>query len=303
MKKKSFFTVMIIPHTEQGPKSIKIPILLIRFISTAFILFLMYAFLWTYNYTLLKNQYDSLKITMDKNQVIIDAYSKDYLTINQDIKSLKEKMIEMQDLEGKIRAEYGFDPTKSYFSKQNQDALTALQEKDKVIASTLKVEETKETVELLKEAVPEKKESLNELIKLIEDKNETLSSVPSIYPTVGRFTSRFGYRKDPFTRRTKFHDGLDIANTYGTPLYATADGVVTFSGKRSGYGNVIQINHGNGYETVYGHNSKNIVKARDFVKKGQLIGYMGSSGRSTGPHLHYEVRINGKPVNPINYLK
>lgn len=302
MKKNPFFTVMIIPHTEHGPKSIRIPVSLIRILSMALILALMYSFMWMYHYTYLKNEYHSLKVVQDENQMIIDEYSKDYLTLYQDIKTLKEKMMAMQELEQEIRVKNGFDPTKSYFSKQNQSVLSKIEDKSKMTASTLQIQETKETVETLKEAIPEKKESLNELIQLLENKNETLSSVPSIYPTVGRITSRFGYRRDPFTGRSKFHEGIDIANAVGTPIYSTADGVATFSERNGGYGNQIIINHGNGFVTVYAHNYKNLVGVGDIVKKGQLIAYLGNTGRSTGPHLHYEIRKNGKVINPINYF-
>lgn len=124
-------------------------------------------------------------------------------------------------------------------------------------------------------------------------------NVPSIWPTNGVVTSPYGLRWGG----TDFHPGMDIANDLGTPIVATADGVVEYAGWNSGgYGNMVDINHGNGIMTRYGHASQVVVTAGQYVKRGQLIAYMGSTGFSTGPHVHYEVHVNGQRVNPISYL-
>lgn len=125
------------------------------------------------------------------------------------------------------------------------------------------------------------------------------SHIPSIWPTTGVVTSPYGLRWGG----TDFHPGIDIANDMGTPIVATADGVVEYAGWNSGgYGNMVDINHGNGLMTRYGHASQVVVSAGQHVKRGQLIAYMGSTGFSTGPHVHYEVHVNGNRVNPISYL-
>ena len=118
-----------------------------------------------------------------------------------------------------------------------------------------------------------------------------------------RFTSGFGYRRDPKTGGRRMHNGTDFAAPHGTDIFATADGVVTFAGWNSGYGNYVEIQHEFGIETRYGHMSRIRVKKGQRVSRGQQIGDMGSTGRSTGTHLHYEVRVNGKPVNPMNYIE
>ncbi len=128
-------------------------------------------------------------------------------------------------------------------------------------------------------------------------------------PTKGSISSPFGPRLDPFTRRWAHHNGIDIAASYKTPIYALQEGRVIFSGWDGGYGKCIVIDH---YypdlpkiprvQTKYAHNAKNIVEKGDYVKRGQIIGYVGSTGRSTGPHLHFEVIYGGKPVNPLDYL-
>ena len=125
------------------------------------------------------------------------------------------------------------------------------------------------------------------------------SHIPSIWPTTGVVSSPYGLRWGG----TDFHPGMDIANDMGTPIVATADGVVEYAGWNSGgYGNMVDINHGNGIMTRYGHASQVVVSAGQQVKRGQLIAYMGSTGFSTGPHVHYEVHVNGNRVNPISYL-
>ncbi|MDQ7079893.1 MAG: DUF5930 domain-containing protein [Paracoccaceae bacterium] len=118
-----------------------------------------------------------------------------------------------------------------------------------------------------------------------------------------RVTSPFGIRVHPVTHKRRMHEGYDMAAPYGTPVYATGEGVVTFAGWAGGYGRLIKIRHSNGFETRYGHLKKIRVKKGQRVSRGQRIGDMGSSGRSTGPHVHYEVRLGGKPVNPLKYIK
>lgn len=125
---------------------------------------------------------------------------------------------------------------------------------------------------------------------------------PSIYPTFGRISDGWGMRIHPIFRRLAFHNGIDFANEIGTPIYATAPGIVTFAGYDNEYGNLIKLSHENSYETRYGHLYNFQVRKGDQVKRGQIIGLMGNSGRSTGPHLHYEVVINGNRVNPSGYL-
>ncbi len=165
--------------------------------------------------------------------------------------------------------------------------------------------------------VPDFLKSLNELSAQLEDRSEQLAVLetmlmsrnlqaevmPAGRPvTRGWLSSYFGRRTDPFTGRRVHHSGVDFAGRLGSDVVAVAAGVVTFSGKRSGYGNLVEINHGNGYATRYGHNLENLVQVGQTVKKGQVIARMGSTGRSTGPHVHFEVLYNGRAVNPKKYV-
>ncbi|HEY9580261.1 MAG TPA: M23 family metallopeptidase [Rhizorhapis sp.] len=129
-------------------------------------------------------------------------------------------------------------------------------------------------------------------------------SIPSRKPVDHiSLTSNYGVRSDPFNGHRRAHKGIDIPGPVGTPIYATADGIVSRSGRAGGYGNLIEINHGDGISTRYGHMSKLIVEPNQRVRRGQVIGLMGSTGRSTGSHLHYEVRIDGEAVNPVPFVK
>ncbi len=140
--------------------------------------------------------------------------------------------------------------------------------------------------------------------KQLDQVGQGVISIPSAQPVASSaFTSGFGVRSDPFRHSAAMHAGVDLAGPLGTPIYATADGVVSYSGWMRGYGNLIEIAHGKAIETRYGHLSKLLVKNNSRVKRGQLIALMGSTGRSTGSHLHYEVRIDGRAVNPIPFIQ
>ena len=154
----------------------------------------------------------------------------------------------------------------------------------------------------LKGAASREETSLQTLIEYFEDKRSLYASTPSVWPVRGWVTSPFGKRTSPFSGILTFHEGLDIAAQTGTPVVAPADGVVLKAGFSPGYGNMVEISHGYGIKTVFGHNSRLNVKVGQQVKRGDVISYVGDTGSSTGPHLHYEVRLNGVPVNPKKYL-
>lgn len=148
--------------------------------------------------------------------------------------------------------------------------------------------------------------SLDEIINLAKDKEKLLAAIPAIQPVskqdLTRMASGFGWRQDPFTKARKMHKGMDFTSPRGTPVYATGEGkVIRADNRSSGYGKHIRIDHGFGYVTLYAHLSKYNVKKGQKVKRGDLIGYVGSTGRSQAPHLHYEVRYNENHVNPINF--
>lgn len=144
--------------------------------------------------------------------------------------------------------------------------------------------------------------SLEELHALLDDQRSILNSTPSIWPTRGFVSSTFGYRVSPFTSVKKMHEGLDVAAPKGTSVVAPADGVITYAGVKGAYGNLVVIDHGYGLVTRFGHLSKVLCEPGQQIKRGTAIAKVGNTGRSTGDHLHYEVRIDGVPVNPTRYI-
>ena len=146
-------------------------------------------------------------------------------------------------------------------------------------------------------------QSYEDLAFKVDHYLETIQCIPLGVPSPGKISSGFGRRVDPINNRLAFHEGVDIKNQPKTPVKATADGVVVSSGFTGGYGNYVVLNHGNGFRTRFFHMFKGVVKNGDAVFRGQLIGYLGSSGRSTGPHLHYEVKYGDKPVDPMKFMR
>lgn len=163
------------------------------------------------------------------------------------------------------------------------------------------------TIQNLSSRIAAQKKSYVELTGLLNNKEKLLAATPAIQPVsnkdLNRIASGFGYRIDPIYKTVKLHPGLDFAAPIGTPIYATADGVVTTAGNtNNGYGIHVVINHGYGYETLYGHMVRTKARVGEHVKRGEVIGYVGSTGKSTGPHCHYEVHKNGQKLDPVYFF-
>ncbi len=188
---------------------------------------------------------------------------------------------------------------------EEQRSRTALGELDQDFASedlALEVEAIGEAAEKLVEVAKTEEANLAAIQENMQDQVIRLMSTPSIYPTSGYISSEFGYRFNPFSGVKTFHAGIDFANRSGTPIHAPADGLVTHVGSQGGFGLIVRIDHGYGIVSKYGHNSRSSVKAGERVRRGDKIAEMGSSGRSTGPHLHYQIEVNGKAVNPRLFM-
>lgn len=161
------------------------------------------------------------------------------------------------------------------------------------------------SADLIVEEINLRTTSLRALVGDMEQKRDGIERTPSIWPSAAPdrwISSSFGYRKDPFTRQMRHHSGTDVVAPYGSPVVATAKGVVGFSGYDRYLGNLVKIDHGDGMQTWYGHLQKSLVKKGDPVERGEVIGKVGDTGRSTGAHIHYEVHMNGKAVNSAKYL-
>ncbi|KAB1068851.1 M23 family metallopeptidase [Tamlana haliotis] len=166
--------------------------------------------------------------------------------------------------------------------------------------------ESNKRLDILQKQIVVQSKSLDEITKLAEDKEKLLAAIPAIQPVnnkdLTRMASGYGMRTDPFTKVRKMHRGMDFSAPRGTPIYASGDGVITRADSRStGYGKHIRIDHGYGYISLYAHLYKYNVRKNQKVKRGDLIGFVGSTGRSQGPHLHYEIFKDGERINPINF--
>ena len=169
--------------------------------------------------------------------------------------------------------------------------------------STMEVSDFLVALEELNYKIEDRAEKLSAMESMLIDRTLQRQTIPTGSPTKGGWVSSlFGKRADPITGKIEFHAGVDYAGKSGSPILAVASGIITWSGARYGYGNVVEINHGNGYQTRYAHNKKNLVVVGQKVDQGQVIALMGSTGRSTGSHVHFEVLNNGKAVNPKKYI-
>lgn len=236
----------------------------------------------------------------------IDNLKLRYAILNKKVDVIEEVLSDVEDRDNTIYRVYfntasiDDEVRKAGFKdKSRYKELEGYNNTDLVVNSSKKVD-------VLSKQLAIQSKSLDEILKLAKAKDKFLVSIPAIQPVkneqLRHMASGFGYRTDPFTKARKFHAGMDFSASVGTPVFATADGVVDRAdAAASGYGNHIVIQHGYGYETLYGHLSRYNCKPGKKVKRGDIIGYVGSTGRSQAPHLHYEVHKNGEVVNPLNF--
>lgn len=231
------------------------------------------------NYNSLRREQDSLK--------------KQYVELQGQVKDTNQRLTSLQSLAGEVAMAYGI----TRFHQTPFDLADAQVEPDSEFQESL------DEFSYLAKNANAVSMSTGGVHLLPAAELSSLEVAPTLWPVVGRITGHFGERMDPFSGEGAFHAGLDIASHYGDEIRATADGEVTEVGRRTGYGRLIIIDHGFGVTTWYGHLSGFNVQPGMHVKAGDVIGYEGDSGRSTGPHLHYEVRIYNTPVNPWRYLR
>ena len=276
----------------------------LAFFCMAFIAVLAYV---VYDYKNLRHTYfntHQLEGSIASQLEEIKSQRKQIQTFAKEINSLKVKLTALKNTEEKIRVIANLELTTQdglfgVGGSMPEDLETNLDLERK---HNSLVREMHEQAEHLSAAFTNQSRGFESLLKHLEDQRNLLACTPAIRPTDGWVTSRFGYRSSPFTDKREFHKGLDIATRKGTPIVATASGVVSYVGWKGHLGRVIVIDHGYGMVTRYGHIKKALVKRGKTVKRGQKIAIVGSSGRTTGPHVHYEVLLNGLPVNPQKYI-
>ncbi|MCA6423449.1 MAG: M23 family metallopeptidase [Flavobacterium sp.] len=229
-----------------------------------------------------------------------------YAILNKKIEQVEEVLADVEDRDNNIyRAYFNTAPIPAEQRKAGFGGVNRYKELEGFNNSDLVINTSKRVDVISKQLIIQSK-SLDEIMALAKQKNKLLAAIPAIQPVkneqMKRMASGFGYRSDPFTKARKMHQGMDFTAPTGTPIFATGDGIIKRADNSvSGFGNHIVIQHGYGYETVYAHLSKYKCRAGQRVKRGDVIGYVGSTGRSEAPHLHYEVHKDGKVVNPINF--
>jgi len=226
--------------------------------------------------------------------------------VAQGLVELENGMSRLHKFEARLRT--AFDLDRDFYSQESLLGIGGGETSLADMVSGLDVRQSElaaqvdRDLELMKGRVEAQEQGFSELVSFLEDRKSLLASTPSIMPVRGWVTSGFRRRNDPFTGNAVWHRGLDISTGMGTPVLAPADGVVTYIGRKVDFGNIVSLDHGYGYLTRYGHNSKIIVRTGQQVRRGQVIAFVGNTGKSTGPHLHYEVLRNGVPVNPQDYI-
>ncbi len=298
-KKKGHFTIIVIPHTEESILSFRIPLFAFQLLSVFVLVFLLVLFVNYKSYMGLKEDADTISGVREQNRVLNEQI--DLLT--QETEDLKLQLEEVEVLSREVRVLMELDEQED--AEETSPYILAGDSGYRLLSGrggNQSVDRALSNISFLHDALPQKASELAQLKEGVIEYQQELAATPSIWPASGRVTSEFGPRRSPITGRREFHYGIDIAAPRGTYIYAAANGVVSVSTYRRGLGNVIVVEHGYGYSTLYAHLSGFAVSAGDTVHKGQLIGYMGSTGSSTGPHLHYEVHVNGVAVNPRDYL-
>lgn len=236
-----------------------------------------------------------------------DRLQEKFSLVQQELQQLSRQLREIEKRDNDVyRSIFEASPIPDsarakMLEKQKEDRLIASLSDDELNSSIAY------QIKTLRSRLTAQNASFSSIEGMVKNKEALLAATPAIQPInnkdLNRLASGFGYRIDPIYKTTKFHAGLDFAAPQGTPVYATADGTVKLSGNTGdGYGNHVIINHGYGYETLYGHLFRIKARAGQRVKRGEVIGWVGSTGKSTGPHLHYEVHKNGRPLDPIYFF-
>jgi murein DD-endopeptidase MepM/ murein hydrolase activator NlpD len=262
-------SMMIIPHSNIGPLNLKIP-----FVGVL-ISIVLWVFGTIYVLSAVINSFEYR--SMEKK---LNYYSQQFMKMKTTMSALKNSERELNRL---------------LSLKTKEKILENLDSSD--VGSIEKID-----IERLRQQIQETIGTVSEIKDYLRHQRNLYFAVPKGLPVEGRISSDYGKRKHPVTGENDFHTGMDISASYGTPVRATSDGIVSFSDWGKGSGRVVVLEHGFGFSTLYAHNSKTIVKVGQKVKRGEIIGYVGATGNATGPHVHYEVWKNDRSVNPKKYI-
>jgi murein DD-endopeptidase MepM/ murein hydrolase activator NlpD len=297
----NLFTLMIIPSRKSGVKKISVPRVLVRNLFIAFVLVIFVTLYIVYDYASIKRDRTELVRLREQTK----EQSQQFRDLAMKIDRFADRMEGLRQFDKKIRilsADQTSRDKKLPLGIGGSDKETRIkdllgQDQQKLIT------EMRKGIAKLNEDANDREKSFNELLIFLREQKSILAATPSIWPVKGWVTSEFGVRESPFRSGVEFHKGLDISTRFGKEIFAPADGLVITSSYDSQDGNFVKIEHGRGLATGFAHLSRMAVKQGMRVKKGDIIGYVGDTGRSTGSHLHYSVFVNSVPVNPRKYLK
>ncbi len=248
---------------------------------------------------------EALQSKISTQDIEIMTQRRQIQSFTEEINDLKSEILALNAFEQRIRtliAADSSDEENSLFGVGGAFPEDLAPETDLAEKHASLIREMHDQMDQLEYAAVNQKGGFEALLQSIDEHKNFLAATPSIRPIKGLLTSKFGRRTSPFTGLREFHKGVDLAAPVGTPIKAAADGVVTFAGAKGFWGKMVIINHGHGMVTQYAHVHKFMKKTGESVKRGDVIALVGNTGRSTGPHVHYEVHLNGAPVNPLDYI-
>lgn len=303
--KNKYATFMYIPESELKVVSLRIPLWLPKTIALALLLLLLGTSTSLYMLSSINKEYNKSKDKIDKLTAVNNSQKQEINNLQNEAQKIQLQLEENIKALEEIKKLVGLKENDNTDTKEAPKPQPASGDSSKIesIDATMQISQIKTSYTELSAAIMSQREAIDNSIAPVKSQVHFLNAKPAIKPVNTKITSKYGYRRNPFTNRgSEFHRGIDFSGSKGTSIKATGDGVVIFAGWQSGYGKVVIISHGYGYTTLYGHNSKLLVEKGDKVKRGDVISKMGSTGRSTGSHLHYEVKLNGSTVNPAKYF-
>lgn len=305
LKNNSTYTIILVPQSGQGVKQLHIKTIWLKALGIFAAGVMVIATVLLYNYSSTVRQSLAAQEELRYLREINGEQVGQIQQLAQTTATLQEDMQRIKKLDSEVRKLAGVDGKDSVPVSRGAVMRPVVYNANGGQGGPGKgpnIQQLLRSVEQLKLEMNAREASLHKLRDAIAAKQAQEATTPSAWPANGEITSPFGYRNSPWGRGSDFHPGIDIADSWGTPIYATAAGTVIFSSWDGGYGQIVVIDHGNGIQTAYAHNAANLVSVGQSVSKGTHIADMGSTGASTGPHVHYEVRVNGQRVNPTDYM-
>ena len=301
MKKvKESYAVVIIPHPTSRSYRFSLTKKTVRFLTGILLLGVIFTSGFVIHYVSLIQDAAEFR-TLRKETAL---QHRQLQTFAAEMLDLKKQLGRLNEMDAKLRVIAGINPPTRVATVLGMGGaeITGLSEIEIGIHPKMLTRKVEDEIKLLKKEASYQEVSFEDLAQDMRERQSVWNSTPSVWPVKGWLSSGFGKRISPFTGRLTMHNGVDIATRQNSPIIAPAEGIVNHEGYHRLLGRFIKISHGNGMQTLYGHLAKSNVRIGQKVKRGDVIGYVGNTGISTGPHVHYEVMVNGLPVNPLRYV-